>query len=62
MYNKLVDDLEALKRVKAVYQGTWNDMKGDDGWDNRDRLKVLNYLVVLEELVTEYQDLVNSTK
>lgn len=62
MYNMLGDDLEALKRVREVYQGTWDDMKGDEGWDNKDRLKVLNYLVVLDELVAEYQDLVNSTK
>ena len=53
-------DLRALERVLRVYQATWADMCEDDGWNNEDRLKTLNKVVALEQLVTEYQDLVST--
>ena len=62
MYTFLKEDYEALKRIKEVYQGTWDDVCKEEGWNNKERLKVLNYLVVLDELVNEYKDLYESSK
>ena len=52
--------LKSLEGVYRVYKETWDDMQKEPGWGDKDRAKVLNQVVVLEELVAEYRDLYNT--
>lgn len=49
--------LQALRDVYSVYKATWEDMQQEEGWSDKERVKVLNQVVVLEGLVEEYEDL-----
>ena len=48
-----------LKKVLATYEYTWNGMRGDLGYDVEEVQKYGNYVVVLKELVAEYEDMYN---
>ena len=58
--DELVTILQSLESVYKVCKGTWDDMQKEQGWSDTDKAKVLNQVVVLEELVQEYSDLVNT--
>lgn len=56
-YKYLKEDLAALKRIKKVYKGTWEDIIREGV--STDNVETLVTLQVLDSLIKEYTDLLN---